>query len=136
MSEVAGGLFELAVTETFSAAHWLPGYQGKCAGLHGHNYRVEVCVAGYHLDELGMVVDLGVLKGALRDVLATLDHTCLNEVPPFVAGVNPTAENLTLLIADHVSVGLEAACQGHVVRVRRVRVWESETSCVTYECSL
>ena len=67
----------LSVTKSFSwsMAHRLGhGYRGKCAALHGHNYRAEVTVAG-RLDAYGMVVDFDVIKqGAQAWVMEHLDH--------------------------------------------------------------
>ena len=42
---------------SFDAAHFLPGYVGKCSQMHGHHWIVELAVAGEVNLETGMVID-------------------------------------------------------------------------------
>lgn len=120
-------MYELTVQRTFSAAHYLRDYHGPCARLHGHNYRVEITVAGEKLQENGMLMDFGLLKSLCDDVLSRLDHQCLNELPEF-AQQNVTAENLAALIYQWMAERLSSSA----VYVTRVRLWENDTSSVTY----
>ena len=46
----------------FCAGHRLLGHEGKCANLHGHNYLIQFHVTGNEIDELGRVVDFGVIN--------------------------------------------------------------------------
>ena len=117
-------MYSLDVESTFSAAHQLREYKGKCENLHGHNWRVRVTVEGDQLDAAGMLVDFGVIKAALRGSLAAFDHTFLNELPPFLEQ-NPTSENL----ARHLAETLVGPGD---VRISGVTVWESETCRATY----
>ena len=104
---------------TFAAAHYLASYHGKCETLHGHNYRVRAYAAGRKLDEGGMVLDFGILKKALREVLARLDHTNLNDHPFFQD--NPSAER----IATYVYEEMGRNCPGHDMEGKGVReCWE------------
>jgi len=123
---MAPPIYELTVERHFSAAHALRSYQGPCARVHGHNYRVEVCVAAAALDELGMVVDFGDLKRVCDEVIEKLDHTMLNDLPPF-ATHNATSER----IAEHIYREIEGRLPGDA-RLRWVRVWETPTSAATY----
>ena len=50
-------MFTLRVTDSFSAAHRLRGYQGDCERLHGHNYKVEVSIESQYLNELAAFTD-------------------------------------------------------------------------------
>ena len=75
-------MFEVSVQETFAAAHFLRGYQGKCERLHGHNYRVEVTVAGEKLDSIGMLCDFVVIKRELRKLLERLEGIVRESVKP------------------------------------------------------
>ena len=59
-------MFEVRVEADFAAAHFLKDYNGKCENLHGHNYRVFAHVRGNNLNEGGMLLDLLLLKDALR----------------------------------------------------------------------
>jgi 6-pyruvoyltetrahydropterin/6-carboxytetrahydropterin synthase len=60
----------------FSAAHFITWDARQCERLHGHNYRVAAEQAGA-LNSSGFVIDFGVLREALRAVLAELDHRVL-----------------------------------------------------------
>lgn len=103
----------LTVKTHFSAAHRLalPSLSfeanqeiyGKCArpNGHGHNYHLEVTVAGQIDDRTGMLVDLEQLQKAIDQyVVEPFDHTFLNKDIPYFAEVVPTAENIAVRIAD------------------------------------
>ncbi|MGI5819244.1 MAG: 6-carboxytetrahydropterin synthase QueD [Armatimonadota bacterium] len=119
-------MYELTVEREFSAAHLMRGYDGACARLHGHNYRVLISVEGEQLDGCGMLVDFADLKCAFDEVLAALDHRNLNEIPPFDE-INPSSENLARYIYHQAERAV-----GDGVRVCRVTIHESPTSSVTY----
>jgi len=112
---------------SFSAGHAIRGHTRGCQNLHGHNYRVRVHVAAAELDRLGMVIDFADLKTIVDQVLGRFDHAVLNDVPPFDER-NTTAELLSQFIFEQVEGRLPAGR-----RVRRVEVWETETSCAIYE---
>lgn len=120
-------MFELVVERAFSAAHYLRDYDGACARLHGHNYRVEVTVRGGRLQPDGMLMDFGDLKTACDAVLGRLDHRLLNELSPFDCQ-NATSENL----ARHIYEEMTAALAGTQVQVKRVRVWETPSQSAIY----
>lgn len=92
---------------------------GKCANRngHGHNYTLEVTVAGEADPESGFVVDLKQLKEVLhREVIDVYDHRHLNlEVPEFARRV-PTAENIAISVWERLE-GKIAGAQLHRVRV-------------------
>jgi len=97
---------------------------GPCAreGGHGHNYRVEVTVRGEIDAETGMTVDLAALDGLLHEhVVASMDHTFLNELPEFAGGAIPTTENLARFIWERLSPALPDSCCLVRVRVREDR---------------
>jgi 6-pyruvoyltetrahydropterin/6-carboxytetrahydropterin synthase len=120
-------MFYSAITATFSAAHALRNYQGKCERLHGHNWKVEVRVAAESLDAAGMGLDFTILRERLAAVLAQLDHRFLNDLEPF-RECSPSSE----LIAQHIFAGLGPAVDDARVRLEAVRVWESEGSWAEY----
>lgn len=122
-------MFEIKVEAEFEAAHRIAGYPGKCDRLHGHSWRVQVRVVGRELDELGMLVDFKKIKSSLRELLETLDHRFLNELPPFSAGVNPTAENIARHIYDSLR---ECPVLQGKARLKCIEVWESPKSSVVY----
>jgi len=119
-------VYELTVTGTFAAAHNLKNFQGPCESLHGHNWKVEVTVAGSELDQAGMVIDFGEIKRLTGSILQDLDHTYLNELSAF-RGRSPSSEN----IAHHVFHRLEEMLGGRA-RVVKVTAWESDTARVCY----
>ena len=119
-------MYELTVEREFSAAHLMRGYEGACARLHGHNYRVLLTVEGDDLDERGMLMDFAELKREFDGVLDELDHRNLNEIPPFDA-VNPSSEHLARYL-----FGRMRRVIGDTARVSRITIYESATSSVTY----
>ena len=119
-------MFEVIVEASFAAAHSLRGYQGKCAQVHGHNFRVRVTAEGEQLDELGLLVDFTVLKGRLRQLVERLDHENLNEVPPFDV-INPSTENIARYLAVEMQAGMPEG-----VRVSSVWVQETDANVAVY----
>ncbi|MCD1655246.1 6-carboxytetrahydropterin synthase QueD [Treponema zuelzerae] len=117
-------MFEIRVEADFAAAHFLSDYHGKCERLHGHNYLVHAHARGETLDSGGMLVDFGVLKKALRDVCAALDHSNLNDMAAFDR--NPSAER----IAAYIFIELKSMLPE--VPLYAVDVWETPTSRARY----
>jgi 6-pyruvoyltetrahydropterin/6-carboxytetrahydropterin synthase len=124
-------MFEVTVEQTFAAGHALRNYHGKCENVHGHNYRVQITVAGEHLDGIGLLVDFLELKRAMNEVIQYLDHRFINDLPPFDV-LNPSAENLAKYFHEQVSAGLKHEAP---VRVAEVKVWETDTSAAVYRPS-
>ncbi|MBZ2185467.1 MAG: 6-carboxytetrahydropterin synthase QueD [Bryobacter sp.] len=120
-------MYEVIVEQPFSAAHFLKDYPGKCAQIHGHNYRVQITVEGEALNELGMVVEFEVIKQALKPWIDRFDHGFLNEIPPFDV-VQPSAENLAKFFHDEVARALD----GTSARVSYVRLFETEKCSAGY----
>ena len=127
---------------TFSASHyyWNAAWPaekneqvfGRCSRRtgHGHNYTLEVTMAGVPDPVTGFVVDLKWLKDAIeREVLAAWDHRHLNlEVPEFAAPeftggkLIPTTENLAIAAWKRLEPAVTAAGGA---RLSRVRVYET-----------
>jgi 6-pyruvoyltetrahydropterin/6-carboxytetrahydropterin synthase len=118
--------YTVAKDFTFAAAHFIRGHQGGCQNLHGHNYRVRIHVAAEELDELGMVVDFAEIKRGAQELLGPFDHAVINEIPPFDV-LNTTAE----LLAGHLLERFAQQLDDARVRVVRIDVWETDTSCAT-----
>lgn len=87
----------------FEAAHALPWHPGKCRGVHGHSYVLEVFVLG-ELDSRGVVMDFAEIDEVVEKyVLAGpegLDHQDLNRILE-----NPTAELVAIMIGDRLATG-------------------------------
>lgn len=96
---------------------------GKCANRngHGHNYTLEVTVAGEIDSQTGFVVDLKKLKDVIeQEVVAVYDHRHLNlEVADFLS-VIPTTENIAVAIWKRLDGKVRGA------RLHRVRVFEAD----------
>jgi 6-pyruvoyltetrahydropterin/6-carboxytetrahydropterin synthase len=89
----------------FSAAHYLPEYDGPCQNIHGHDYKLQVGVKGL-VDESGMVMDFTELKRIVNEqVINVLDHQFLNGLPNCWGFPKhmPTAENMLDWIAQQLS---------------------------------
>jgi 6-pyruvoyltetrahydropterin/6-carboxytetrahydropterin synthase len=98
---------------------------GKCANLngHGHNYVVEVTVAGEVDARSGFVMDLKVLKDILnREVIDPFDHRHLNKEIPEFAKLVPTTENLAVVSWNRLVGPINAA---GTANLHRVRVYEN-----------
>ena len=117
-------MYEIRVETDFAAAHFLADYHGKCERLHGHNYRVLAHACGGNLDSGGMLVDFGILKGALREVCSGLDHSNLNDLPCFHN--NPSAERIAEYIFHELKKKLPE------VPLAAVDVYETPTSRARY----
>ncbi len=76
-------MYTLETSAAFDSAHFLSGYNGKCANIHGHRWTVKVTVCGENLaqggDKRGMLIDFGDLKKAVRELADTFDHALLYE---------------------------------------------------------
>ena len=121
-------MYEIEVRSAFEAAHFISGYDGKCARLHGHNWEVVAVVRGQKLDKLGMLIDFKILKAELKKVLDDFDHRFLNELETFTAE-NPTAENLARKIFERFST---TEIFNGSTKLYAIKVCESPNSCVTY----
>ncbi|HUA92147.1 MAG TPA: 6-carboxytetrahydropterin synthase [Terracidiphilus sp.] len=118
---------------TFSASHyyWNESWSaeqnqrvfGKCANRngHGHNYTIEVTVAGEPDPVTGFVVDLKWLKDVIEhEVLAAYDHRHLNlEVEEFkTSKLVPTTENIAIAVWRRIEPTVNAAGGAQLSRVR------------------
>lgn len=120
-------MFELKILSHFAAAHQLQMVGEKCENLHGHNWKVEVTVCGAELNSAGVLIDFGILKDCLREVIATLDHKFLNDLPAF-RDTAPSSE----CIAVYIAGALQELVDEYQVRVSKVTAWESENASATY----
>ncbi|MCG6910354.1 MAG: 6-carboxytetrahydropterin synthase QueD [Deltaproteobacteria bacterium] len=120
-------MFELKVTSHFAAAHQLTMVAKKCENLHGHNWKIEVRIAGNRLNSAGVVMDFGEIKQQVRAIMKTLDHKFLNDLEYFHDG-NPSSEN----IAKYIAETLQIKITNPDVWVASVTSWESEDACATY----
>ena len=116
-------------------SHRLLYYQGKCANLHGHRWKIEVWMEGEPDEKTQILIDYSLIK----QVINKYDHQIiLNAKDPMVPRIqefhpvittpgDPTSE----LIASIIKDDLLATCRerGIAATVTKIRVWESPTSC-------
>ncbi|WP_276484975.1 6-pyruvoyl trahydropterin synthase family protein [Paraflavitalea pollutisoli] len=125
--------------EHFNAAHRLYNPQwdmakndavfGKCnnPNFHGHNYEVIVKLVGEPDPVTGYVMDLKLLSDLIKaEVLEHLDHKNLNLDTPFFKTVNPTAENICILIYELLRPKIDVQYD------LQVRLYETERNFVEY----
>ena len=94
---------------------------------HGHNYDVEVTVAGEPDPDTGMVIDLKILKRLLDEhVIEPLDHKHLNHDVDFMQDVIPTAENIAVKIWERLAPHIEHGS------LYSVKLYESQNNFVDY----
>jgi 6-pyruvoyltetrahydropterin/6-carboxytetrahydropterin synthase len=117
--------------ETFNAAHQLHNPRlsddenrrtfGKCVNLHGHNYALDVVVAGKIDDASGYVLDLKRLSEVIyQQIIQHVDHRNLNTDVPWLEGLIPTAENLAVAFWERLQRELPEGL------LRSVRVSETD----------
>ncbi|MBW2249394.1 MAG: 6-carboxytetrahydropterin synthase QueD [Deltaproteobacteria bacterium] len=122
-------MYELKIITRFAAAHQLKMVAKKCENLHGHNWKIEVCLAGEALNSAGVLMDFGQLKEFLSEIIERLDHKFLNELESFNDSFPPSSENIAYFIANE----LKASINNPLVKVSSVTAWESENACATYK---
>lgn len=117
----------------FEAAHHLINYDGPCANVHGHSYKLQVMVSGnidLHRQDIAsdcMVIDFKNLKSIVElAVIDSHDHADLNTIY-----ANPTAEIMVIEMFHTISGLLPRD-----VKLESVKLWETSTSFAEYrgEC--
>jgi len=138
-------MYILKAEHSFDSAHFLSGYDGKCANIHGHRWKVEVevqsesLVKGGQLD--GMIIDFGDLKNDVKSMVDSYDHaliiqegsmraatlSCINQDGFNVIAVDfrPTAENFAAFFFKLMKD------KGY--NVKRTTVYETPTNSASYE---
>jgi len=119
-------MYRLSTQFSISAAHYLNKYDGDCARLHGHNWKIKVEVTAQELDETGMAMDFKDLKEISWAAICKYDHQVFNEVKPFDS-INPTAEN----IAHHFYQQISKQLPQHVT-MAKLCLWETDKYLVEY----
>jgi 6-pyruvoyltetrahydropterin/6-carboxytetrahydropterin synthase len=120
-------MYELKVVTRFAAAHQLTMVGTKCENMHGHNWKVEVYVTGEKLDKAGVLVDFGVIKKHVSEIMTKLDHKYLNELDYFQHD-QPSSENIAYFVATE----LQQKINNSAISVSRVTAWESDDAGATY----
>lgn len=128
----------------FNAAHrlhndsksdqWNRKTFGKCnnPNWHGHNYVLEVTVAGEADPETGYVIDLSDLKNIIQSkILDKCDHKNLNREVPFLEGIIPTSENLVKAFFQELEDDINKKAFG-ASKLYSVKLFETERNIAEY----
>ena len=128
--------------EHFNAAHRLfnPAWDdaknnavfGKCnnPNFHGHNYELIVKLVGEPDPQTGYVMDMKVLSELVKEhVLLRFDHKNLNLDTTYFKDINPTAENICVVIYNILRDKIDARLD------MQVRLYETDTNFVEYPAS-
>lgn len=123
---------------SFDAAHFLTNYDGKCANIHGHRWRVVASIAGDINN--GMLVDFNTLKKDLKEIGDYFDHSFIVENGSLedelynmlqkkflirVVDFRTTAENFAKYFYDELSKKYS---------VKEIKVYETPNNCARYLC--
>lgn len=133
----------IVITEqSFDAAHFLAGYDGKCKNLHGHRWRVLIKVESEDLANSGMVVDFTDLKKDLKEMAEQLDHCLIIEKD----SLKPTTlqalldEDFRIVelpfrpTAEHFSRYFYEEMSKRGYKVQEAVVYETPNNCAAYHC--
>ena len=124
---------------TFNASHrlhrkdWSEEKNKEVFGLcsnpnyHGHNYRLDVKITGEIDPETGYVIDLGMLNNLIRaEVTERFDHSNLNLDTTEFQDLNPTGENISVVIFNLLRTKIDAKYD------LQIRLWETERNYFEY----
>ncbi|SHK64582.1 6-pyruvoyltetrahydropterin/6-carboxytetrahydropterin synthase [Maribacter aquivivus] len=125
--------------EHFNAAHRLHNSNwsdeknkeifGKCnnPNFHGHNYELEVKVIGYCNKDTGYVIDTKILSDLIEEkILNRFDHKNLNLDTEEFKTLNPTVENIAIVIYDILKIEIESNLE------LKIKLYETPRNYVEY----
>lgn len=138
-------MYSLKTSASFDSAHFLAGYEGKCANIHGHRWKIEVTVSGSDLvpdgDKRGMLIDFGDLKKVTRSLADSFDHTLIYEKgslrPATLSALSDEGFSLTEVTfrptAENFAKYFYEMLAAQDLPVSSVTVWETPENCAVYE---
>ncbi|MGN0630563.1 MAG: 6-carboxytetrahydropterin synthase QueD [Ruminococcus sp.] len=138
-------MYCIKASAEFDSAHFLSGYEGKCANLHGHRWKIEVTAEKEDLQAYGqcrgMVIDFGDLKKAVRGIADEFDHALIYEEGTLKKTTETALleENFRLVAvpfrptAECFAVHFFELLMNEGIPVKRVAVYETPENCAVYE---
>ncbi len=118
--------FDFSSSHRYYREEWSEEENERVFGLcalpngHGHNYTLEVAVAGEPDPDTGMVINLVDLRSAVDGVLVQFDHKHLNLDTPYFRDRMPTTENLATVLWGLIDERLDGT------RLHRLRLYETD----------
>lgn len=138
-------MYTLKTSAAFDSAHFLAGYKGKCANLHGHRWVIEAEVSGSELltegEKSGMVMDFGDVKKAVRRLADEYDHAFIFEAGSLKEAtlLALSEENFKLLevpfrpTAENFARFFYYVLETRGLPMKRLTVYETPDNCASYE---
>ena len=138
-------MYYLKTSASFDSAHFLYGYEGKCANIHGHRWKIEVMTGSEVLQECGtkrgMLIDFGDMKKAVRDIAAFFDHALIYEENTLrqttVAALNEEGFRLIAVpfrpTAENFAYHFYSLLKEQGIEATSVTVYETPDNCAVYE---
>lgn len=138
-------MYRLKTSSSFDSAHFLAGYEGKCANIHGHRWKIEAEFSGEKLaesgDKRGMLIDFGDIKSAVRALADSFDHALIYEEKTMRAETVAalSAENFRLIAvpfrptAENFAEYFYGKLKEEGLPVSSVAVYETPENCAVYE---
>lgn len=137
-------MYYLKTEQSFDSAHFLHGYPGKCANIHGHRWKVVTTIKSKELlkdqQNKGMITDFSNLKNDLKTITDNLDHALIIEEGSLSKKLyqalieenfkiinlpfRPTAENLAKYIYELLAKKYKVAC---------IDVYETPNNCASFK---
>lgn len=151
-----GNVFTIRKTFKFECAHRLvSSWSKKCQQIHGHSYKLELFLQSNELNEDGMVIDFGQIKQLFQDNLEQFDHKIviwrndphimleegwnkkeiedeIEQLGFIVVDFNPTAENMAKYFYELLENEFYANEEIRHIRIKAVRIHETETGWAEY----
>jgi len=140
-------MFTLVSENSFDAAHFLHGYNGKCSNIHGHRWRVVVEIFSDKLSDdkqtRGMVVDFDTLKEDIKQEVDYFDHSLIIEAGTLKEKTYEALkeEGIRLveldfrITAENFSKYFYDRFEEKGYNVKQVSVYETPNNCATYSKS-
>lgn len=125
-------MYEVGVTTSFRARHYLRGDFGDESRPHGHTYRVEWRCSITELDRNGFAVDISVVEAAISRVARDTEGRLLNDLP-FFGDRQPSLENFAAYVSERVIAEIGPSLPPPPTLIGTVvRVWESDTAWASF----
>lgn len=138
-------MYYLKTSAAFDSAHFLSGYEGKCANIHGHHWVIEAVISGDTLQESGvqrgMLVDFGDIKHEVRALADSFDHALIYEKNTLMQSTIEAlcAENFRLIpipfrpTAENFAKHFFTILKEKGIPLKSVTVYETPENCAAYE---
>lgn len=138
-------MYYLKTSASFDSAHFLAGYDGKCANIHGHHWVIEVKINGESLqksdEKRGMVIDFSDFKKIVRKLADDFDHALIYEENSLKSETIQALENEKFKLiqvsfrptAENFARHFYARLSSENLEVSSVTVYETPDNCAVYE---